>query len=57
MRSDKPIGFFLSGGVDSTSLCYLAKKELGKNVSSFSVGGNDERYDESIARAELSTLC
>jgi len=47
MRSDKPIAFLLSGGVDSSSLCYLASKELDKNITCFSVGSDDERYDES----------
>ena len=47
MRSDKPFTFLLSGGVDSTTLCYLAKKELNKDISCFSIGGDDERYDES----------
>jgi asparagine synthase (glutamine-hydrolysing) len=47
MRSDKPIAFLLSGGIDSTSLCYLASKELGKKITCFSVGNADSRYDES----------
>jgi asparagine synthase (glutamine-hydrolysing) len=47
MRSDKPIAFLLSGGIDSTSLCYLASKELGKKIACFSIGANDKRYDES----------
>jgi asparagine synthase (glutamine-hydrolysing) len=47
MRSDKPIAFLLSGGIDSTSLCYLASKELGKKIACFSIGDNDKRYDES----------
>ncbi len=47
MRSDKPIAFLLSGGIDSTSLCYLASKELGKKITCFSVGTTDQRYDES----------
>ena len=47
MRSDKPIAFLLSGGVDSSSLCYLASKKLKKNITCFSVGSVDEKYDES----------
>jgi asparagine synthase (glutamine-hydrolysing) len=47
MRSDKPFTFLLSGGLDSSTLCYLAKKELNKDISCFSIGGDDHRYNES----------
>ena len=46
MRSDVPIAFCLSGGIDSSFLVSLAKKELNKNVSTYSIIDSDKRYNE-----------
>lgn len=46
MRSDVPLAFCMSGGVDSTSLVCLANKYLNKSVKTFSVIDSDKRYDE-----------
>lgn len=46
LRSDVPLAFCLSGGVDSSSLVSIAAKELNYNVSTFSIIDNDERYNE-----------
>lgn len=47
LRSDVPLAFCLSGGVDSASLVSMAAKEFNYKVSTFSIIDNDERYDES----------
>ena len=47
MRSDVPIAFCLSGGVDSALLASHAKKTFGKEISTFSIIDKDPRYDES----------
>ncbi len=46
MRADVPLAFCLSGGVDSTSLVSIARKEFNQNVSTFSIIDRDERYNE-----------
>lgn len=45
MRSDVPVGFFLSGGMDSTSIVALAAK-LSKNLQTFSGVTGDGYYNE-----------
>ena len=47
LRSDFPIAFFLSGGIDSNSLVFIAKKYFNYNINTFSIIGTDNKYDES----------
>ncbi len=46
LRSDVPIAFCLSGGVDSTTLVGMAAKRFGQKLHTFSVVDSDERYNE-----------
>lgn len=46
MRSDVPLAFCLSGGVDSASLVSIAAKEFNVTAHTFSIIDNDHRYDE-----------
>ncbi|MEK4145598.1 asparagine synthase (glutamine-hydrolyzing) [Robertmurraya sp. FSL W8-0741] len=45
MRSDVPVGAFLSGGIDSTSIVALAK-ETNPNIKTFTVGFEREGFSE-----------
>ena len=45
--SDVPIGAFLSGGIDSSLIISLLKKKIGKQVSTFTIGFNENLFDES----------
>lgn len=44
--SDVPIGFFLSGGVDSSGVVAVAAEVSGQRLETFSIGFNEPRYDE-----------
>jgi asparagine synthase (glutamine-hydrolysing) len=46
LRSDLPIAFCMSGGVDSNSLISNAKRQFGYDVHGFTVMNADARYEE-----------
>jgi asparagine synthase (glutamine-hydrolysing) len=49
LRSDVPLSFSLSGGVDSTALLSIAHKYLNLNTQTFTIMNSDGRYDEADA--------
>ena len=46
MRSDVPLAFCQSGGIDSNSLISIASRELGKEVHGYTIVNTDARYEE-----------
>src|SRR3989344_4109104 len=45
--SDVPLGIFLSGGIDSSTIAYYAEKHSIKPIKTFSISFEKESYDES----------
>jgi len=47
LRADVPVGAYLSGGLDSSSLVALLKERVPDTLQTFSIGFDDPRLDES----------
>jgi asparagine synthase (glutamine-hydrolysing) len=54
MLSDVPVGFLLSGGVDSTALLSYAVNETNKNISTFTVGFSGQNFADEREYARMA---
>jgi len=56
LRSDVPVGAYLSGGLDSTFITALMRKLVGDRLRTFSITFDDAEFDESKYQKEASTF-
>lgn len=56
LRSDVPLGAFLSGGVDSTAVVAAMARESSGSVKTFAIGFDVDRFDETRYAREVSEL-
>lgn len=52
--SDVPLGVFLSGGLDSSTVAYYAAQESEGPIHTFSIGFDEETFDESRYAQEVA---
>ncbi len=53
LRSDVPVGCYLSGGIDSSVTSYLASAINEERLKTFSVAFEDKQYDESTFQSQM----
>ncbi|MDO8669449.1 MAG: asparagine synthase (glutamine-hydrolyzing) [Candidatus Buchananbacteria bacterium] len=54
--ADVPLGVFLSGGIDSSTITYYASRNFDQQVKTFSIGFDDKSFDESIYAQEVADI-
>jgi asparagine synthase (glutamine-hydrolysing) len=54
IEADVPLGAFLSGGIDSSTVTALLSRIVGKRLRTFTIGFSDPRFDEAPFAAAIA---
>ncbi|MDO8565352.1 MAG: asparagine synthase (glutamine-hydrolyzing) [bacterium] len=52
--ADVPVGIFLSGGIDSSTIAYYAQRASDRKIKTFSMGFDEESFDESVYAKQVA---
>ncbi len=54
LRADVPVGAYLSGGLDSSTIASVVRRFAGNRLSTFSIAFDDANYDESAFQLRMA---
>ncbi len=54
LRADVPVGAYLSGGIDSSTIAAVVRRHTANRLATFSIAFGDEQFDESVFQHEMA---